>query len=364
MTVSITYYGKDNQFWNAGPGGTGLAAKDVLVNTNSNSNTVNFNVSVAGMTFTGTVKGNFQFNGPISTMDKVSGTLTEVTSYLNGLIAEYTVIPQGTELQSWAFPSTTVAQYISTASTLNRGVTFVGSQGGQEFGDTLIGGTGKDSFTSYGGKITKPNQAAYFDGKDGIDLAILQGKLADYKVQTSTFTDQTDMSYKAKVSGWQLTDSVASRNGVTQLTNVERVKFSDISVALDIGSTQNAGSVYMLYKAAFNRPSDAGGMGYWISLKDGGADIVTSIAQGFVNSAEFIGKYGANPTNASYVSNLYQNVLGRAGEAGGVAYWTGEMDAGRVSKAQALVQFATLPEGAGIVAPLIANGIQYQEFLG
>jgi hypothetical protein len=35
-----------------------------------------------------------------------------------------------------------------------------------------------------------------------------------------------------------------------------------------------------------------------------------------------------------------------------------------VSKAQALVQFATLQEGAGIVAPLIANGIQYQEFLG
>jgi serralysin len=152
--------------------------------------------------------------------------------------------------------------------------------------------------------------------------------------------------------------------GVINTTNVERIKFTDISLALDVGPTQNAGSVYMLYKAAFNRPSDAGGMGYWISLKDGGANIVTNIAQGFVNSAEFIAKYGANPTNLSYVSNLYQNVLGRAGEAGGVAYWTGEMDAGRISKAQALASFATLPEGAGIVAPLIANGIQYQEFLG
>jgi hypothetical protein len=146
--------------------------------------------------------------------------------------------------------------------------------------------------------------------------------------------------------------------------DIRRLQFTDTNVALDIGPSQNAGSVYMLYKAAFNRPSDAGGMGYWISLKDGGADIVTSIAQGFVNSAEFIGKYGSNPTNASYISNLYQNVLGRAGEAGGVAYWTGEMNAGRVSKAQALVQFATLPEGAGIVAPLIANGIQYQEWVG
>jgi hypothetical protein len=119
----------------------------------------------------------------------------------------------------------------------------------------------------------------------------------------------------------------------------------------------------MLYKAAFNRPSDTSGMGYWISLKDGGSNIITNIAQGFVSSAEFIAKYGANPSNSSYVNNLYQNVLGRAGESGGVAYWTGEMDAGRVNKAQALVQFATLAEGAALVAPLIANGITYTEWM-
>jgi hypothetical protein len=151
---------------------------------------------------------------------------------------------------------------------------------------------------------------------------------------------------------------------VSVFSSIERLEFTDINLALDIKPSENAGSVYMLYKAAFNRAPDDGGMGYWLAQKDSGANIVTSIAQGFVNSAEFIGKYGANPTNASYVNNLYQNVLGRAGEAGGVAYWTAEMDAGRVSKAQALVQFATLPEGAGIVAPLIANGIQYQEWVG
>jgi hypothetical protein len=310
------------------------------------------------------LKGSFQFNGPISTLDKVSGTLTELTTYENGFIRMVQVIPQGTELQSWLFPSTTVAQYIATASTLNRGITFVGSQGGQEWGDTLIAGTGKDSFTSFAGKTTKAGATAYFDGKEGVDLAILQGKQNDYKVQASTFMDQTDMSYKTKVSGWQVTDSITSRNGVTQLTNVERLQFTDTNLALDIAPTQNAGSVYMLYKAAFNRAPDAGGMGYWLAQKDGGSNIVTSIAQGFVNSAEFVAKYGSNPSNSSYVNNLYQNVLGRSGEAGGVTYWTGEMDAGRVSKAQALVQFATLPEGASLVAPLIANGIQYQEWLG
>ena len=152
--------------------------------------------------------------------------------------------------------------------------------------------------------------------------------------------------------------------GSDTLSNVERIKFYEINIALDVGPAQNAGSVYMLYKAAFNRAPDAGGMGYWIAEKDGGANIVTTIAQGFVDSPEFIAKYGANPSNSSYVNNLYLNVLDRPGEAEGVAYWNAEMNAGRVSKAQALVYFATLPEGAGIVAPLIANGIQYQEWVG
>ena len=160
-----------------------------------------------------------------------------------------------------------------------------------------------------------------------------------------------------------MVDKTINRDGTDTLTNIERLKFSDANIALDIAPSQNAGSVYMLYKAAFNRPSDTSGMGYWIFLKDGGANIVTNIAQGFVNSAEFIAKYGANPSNSSYVNNLYQNVLGRAGESGGVAYWTGEMDAGRVNKAQALVQFATLAEGAALVAPLIANGITYTEWM-
>jgi hypothetical protein len=191
-----------------------------------------------------------------------------------------------------------------------------------------------------------------FDGGAGIDTGVFSGSRSSYTVSSSS-------------NGvWSTVDKVVGRDGKDNFVNVERLQFTDTNLALDVGPTQNAGSVYMLYKAAFNRTPDAVGMGYWIAQKDGGANIVTSIAQGFVNSAEFIAKYGANPTNASYVNNLYQNVLGRAGEAGGVAYWTGEMDAGRVSKAQALVQFATLPEGASLVAPLIANGIQYQEWVG
>lgn len=191
-----------------------------------------------------------------------------------------------------------------------------------------------------------------FDGGAGIDTGVFSGNLSSYTVSSNS-------------NGvWNTVDKLVGRDGRDGFQNIERLKFTDTSLALDIGPTQNAGSVYMIYKAAFNRASDAGGMGFWLAQKDGGSNIVTNIAQGFVNSAEFTAKYGTNPTNAAYVDKLYQNVLGRTGEAGGVAYWNQELDAGRISKAAVLVQFATLAEGASNVASLIANGIGYTEYVG
>jgi len=232
---------------------------------------------------------------------------------------------------------------------------------GTEGVDYVAGYQGLDLIMTYGGNdVIYPSVVrSNGDAGDGIDTLVF----------TRPFSNSTIEPYLFRNANAVLDKGVTvKRNGdtysFTSFNNVERLQFTDTNLALDVGPTQNAGSVYMIYKAAFNRAPDASGMGYWLAQKDGGSDMVTNIAQGFVNSAEFIAKYGANPSNSSYVNNLYKNVLGRAGEAGGVTYWTGEMDAGRVSKAQALVQFATLSEGASLVAPLIANGIQYQEWTG
>ena len=161
----------------------------------------------------------------------------------------------------------------------------------------------------------------------------------------------------------QITDQVGQL-GINNLVNIQRLQFTDTNVALDISPTQTAGSVYMLYQATFNRTPDAAGLGYWIAQVDKGANIITTVAASFVQSPEFVAKYGANPSNASYVDNLYQNVLHRAGESGGVAYWNGQLNTGAATKAFVLEQFATLAEGAALVAPAIAHGIAYQQWVG
>jgi hypothetical protein len=209
---------------------------------------------------------------------------------------------------------------------------------------------GNDTFYDTNANAT----AAHLDGGLGSNTSVYSDKAANYSV-----TSLTNGSYEVKHT---VTNSAPNIDDT--LVNINRLQFTDTMVALDNGPTQNAGSVYMLYKAAFNRAPDNGGMGYWLSLKDKGADIVTSLAQGFVGSKEFTDKYGTNPSNASYVDKLYLNVLGREGEAGGVAYWNQELDAGRISKAAVLVQFATLAEGASLVAAEISHGIQYQQWVG
>jgi hypothetical protein len=70
----------------------------------------------------------------------------------------------------------------------------------------------------------------------------------------------------------------------TTLANVERLQFSDQTVALDIGG--NAGESYRLYQAAFNRTPDKVGLGYWIDAMDHGNSLM-HVAGSFIDSAEF-----------------------------------------------------------------------------
>jgi hypothetical protein len=134
-------------------------------------------------------------------------------------------------------------------------------------------------------------------------------------------------------------------------------------LALDTAKDQTAGSGYMLYKAAFNRTPDAGGLGYWINQMDKGMSY-SDVAKNFVTSAEFKTAFGgANPSVNTLVTKLYNNVLNRTPDAGGLAFWQEKLTTGW-STADVLGYFSTSAENVTNVTPLIANGIQYQEWVG
>jgi hypothetical protein len=204
------------------------------------------------------------------------------------------------------------------------------------------------------------------NGYGGNDLFVMQG--SNLKIDgglgiDTAFYSRPYTSFELKIaSNKQVTVNGLSRQ-VDYLQNVERLQFIDTMLALDTGKDQTAGSGYMLYKAAFNRTPDAGGLGYWISKMDTGMDY-SSVAQNFVNSSEFKTAFGGNnPTANTLVTKLYNNVLNRAPDAGGLAFWQDKLNTGW-STADVLGYFSTSAENVTNVTPLIANGIQYQQFVG
>jgi hypothetical protein len=182
------------------------------------------------------------------------------------------------------------------------------------------------------------------NGGAGLDRAIYTGKRIEYTL-SGTINQQT------------ITDTVSARDGIDTLSNIERVKFSDQVIALDLNG--NAGQAYRLYKAALDRTPDPQGLAGWIKYMDDGGSL-TAMSQMFIGSSEFVGKYG-QLDNSGFVNRLYLNVLARNGEPDGIKGWVNGMNNG-LSRAQVLEGFSESGENQANVLGLIKDGIAYTEW--
>ena len=195
--------------------------------------------------------------------------------------------------------------------------------------DLLLGGDGGDLLDGGPGDDTA-------DGGDGTDAYVVHATLAQ-------------VSW-AKQFGVVV---VTGPEGRDTITNVETLRFIDGAVVFDPAST--AGEVVRLYNAALGRSPDGGGLAYWVDTLQGGARLYT-LAQGFLDSPEFAQRYGRRD-DAGFVETLYQNVLGRAPDAGGLAYWTGHLASGAQDRADVLVGFSESAENKARTAAVLEAGV-------
>jgi hypothetical protein len=156
-----------------------------------------------------------------------------------------------------------------------------------------------------------------------------------------------------------VTDTVSARDGVDTLLNVNRLKFSDTIIALDVGAGENAGMAYRMYKAALNRAPDLGGLGDWIGVLDNGGNIFTDLARGFTESTEFKTRYGPNLSNEVFVTLLYNNVLGRAPDQAGLNAWVGAIEQRGATREVVLHGFSESTENIRYSQSLIGQGMPY-----
>ena len=238
-----------------------------------------------------------------------SSTYNKGTASINspGLLVNMAAVVDGTAGFSIYNTSTTAASL--TGSALSDLIT------GNLGDDTLTGGIGNDTLS----------------GGSGSDLVYLQGKLSDYKISVVSRTGTGTIS-----------DSVSSRDGSDSLQGIEHIRFSDFdvntltkSIASSV-TTATLQRVMELYVAFFNRTPDADGLSYWLNQTLAGSSI-NAIADAFYNvGVQYTSLTGFSPTmsNADFVNVVYRNVLGRSdgADAGGLAYWTGELASGNATR--------------------------------
>ncbi len=204
-------------------------------------------------------------------------------------------------------------------------VSFTGVTYGTAGNDMLNGGAGNDTM----------------DGGIGIDVAAFSVARASYVITRAgaTITVQAN-------SGNDDTDT---------LTNVERLKFSDFSVALDVSG--NAGTTAKILGAVFGKAAVANKeyAGIGLQLLDGGMSYL-DLMQLAINAA-----LGAGASNEAVVKLLYENVVGTPPPVADLAFYKGLLDSGAHTRASLGVLAAdTLLNTTNVnLVGLAASGLDY-----
>ena len=229
---------------------------------------------------------------------------------------------------------------VSGTSNGNFALARYNSDGSLDTSTSFSGTSGDDTFHSSTG-----NEAFY--GGAGVDTVIFSGHESDYTITLAG-------------TCFSLKDNVGT-DGTDTVVNIEKLQFTDHTLNIATVPTETLLESYRIYKAAFDRAPDYGGLGYWFKVMDHGASL-TDIAGGFIGSNEFKAMYGDNPTDSTFVSLLYHHVLGRDLDQGGYDFWMNDLKV--ETRAQVLAHFSESTENIANVAGVIANGIIYEAYAG
>jgi len=204
--------------------------------------------------------------------------------------------------------------------------------------DTIQGGQGNDTL----------------DGGSGVDQAVYTGTRSDYQLvkQADSNWAVTDQRVFAQVVGGPQGD------GIDQLVNMERLKFSDKSIAIDLDG--NAGNAARTLATVFGKDAlkNTTYAGIAISLFDQGMtkDQVSQVA---INAV-----FGAYPKSTDVVKLLWKNLFNADIDASNLAYYSGLIDSKAMTAAQLTTVAADLDLTAQVIdlAGLSKTGWEYIPF--
>lgn len=202
------------------------------------------------------------------------------------------------------------ATYRATIEFVNVARIVEGTSGNDTLGPDASGDAyylreGDDRVTAGGGND-------FIDGGSGIDTAILLGPAARFKLER-------------KSTHWLVTDSSGS-SGIDQLIDVERLQFSDRSVAIDMDG--HAGEVARVVRAllgpkALKQPTY---VGYGLQAADGGMGESELVALAIAATPL------AAASHNEFVRSVWLNVVGEPIDDGSLRTFVSLLDSGAFTK--------------------------------
>jgi len=312
-------------------------ATDAAGNVSAFSNTINFHVdATAPVMPTSSMTMAQDGNQPVFKGNAEAGTTIQLVRVNDATEIGRTVVKaDGTwQIDSVALPN---GVYRTIASSVDKAgnATSAGAYMDFTINSALnqSGNQANNSFTPGAG-----NNA--IDGMGGIDTVVYNGASSNFAIERGIY-------------GVSVTDRTGAL-GTDNLVNVERIQFSDGWKALDINGV--AGQAYRLYEAALGRPAEKAGLGYWMWRTENGLTL-QQMASEFTKQKEFAELYGANPTDAQFLRQLYLNILDREPDAAGYDYWVGRIVGS--SREQIMIEFSEGFENQAQVIGSIQNGMDY-----
>ncbi len=183
----------------------------------------------------------------------------------------------------------------------------------------------------------------------------LYGSVGDAEFVELVYRNVLDRSPdEAGLSHWtsQLGSGALTRGGV-MLGFSDSAEFKDSTgLTAPVPSGPDERSVERLYAAYFLREADADGLAYWLGRERAGWTL-SAISETFAESPEFDRLYGSL-SDAEFVELVYQNVLGRAPEASGLAHWTNQLATGALTRGGVMLGFSDSSEfktSSGLTGP-------------
>lgn len=251
---------------------------------------------------------------------------------------------------------------------------------------SLWGGSGIDAANAVAmdanGNVYVAGQSSSFDYPLSNPLARNHsGGLAAVALKIST-DDASMFVHRLSFGVYGSTPDAASLATWSTALNQGTSSRSQVALSFfqDPGYQSLGFSVTGAYLAVLARNPDFGGFQFWMTLYRIGylasqvCPVVTAanstdcaktaLINDFIGSPEFQNTYGSL-SNSDFVTRVgYGNVLGRVPDPGGLAYWTGLLDRGILSRAQVLLNgFINGPEFRNRFGNQIAVQLAYAAFL-